>query len=102
VKRLAAHVRARRAGHADGGEHPAVERAVTHGVVAVIGEPQGAVRRHVKPVRAVKDPLAPRAQDIALAVQHYHGVAPTVEGVHAILRVHAHRRHVGVELLPWR
>ena len=49
-------------------------------------------------VRAAKQALAPRAQEIAVAVEDAHRVRAAIEGVHAILRVDADGRDVGVEL----
>ena len=73
-----------------------------HGVVAVIGQPHRVVGRHVDTVRAAKHPLAPGAQEVALAVEHDHGVPASIERVHPVLRVDADRGDVGVEFLPWR
>jgi len=50
----------------------------------------------------MKDALAPRAQEVPLAVEHHHGVTAPIERVHAIRRVDADRGHVGVELLSRR
>ncbi len=72
------------------------------GVVTVVGEPQGVVGRHVDPVGAMEDALAPRAQEVALAVEDHHRVRAAVEGVDAILRVDPDRGHVGVELAAGR
>ncbi len=101
-ERLAAHIGRRLAGDADGQQHLAVERAVSDGVVAVVGEPESVVRRHVDAVRAAKHPFAPGAQEVALAVEHDHRVLAPIEGVHPVLRVDPDRGHVGVELPPRR
>src|SRR5580704_15759958 len=80
----------------------AVERAVPDRVVAVVGQPQGVVGRHVDAVRTVKYPFAPGAQEVAVVVEDHHRVATAVERVHAVLPVHPDRGHVGVELPPRR
>ena len=69
VEGLAAHVGRGHAGHAEGQQHLAVERAVADGVVAVVGQPQRVVGRHVHAVRAAEHALAPRAQEVAVAVE---------------------------------
>ncbi len=99
---LAAHVRRRLAGDAEGQQHLAVERAVPDGVVAVVGQPQGLVGRHVDAVGAMKDTFAPGAQEVAVAIQHDHRVLAPIECVDAILLVDPDRGDVGVELLPRR
>src|SRR5262249_36775718 len=68
-------------------------------VIAVVGEPQRLVRSHVQAVRPVEDALAPGAEEVALAVEHHHGMPSAIESIHAVLGVDAHRGHVGVELL---
>src|SRR6185437_10064415 len=73
---LAAHVGTRRVGDPDGGQDLAVERAVPDGVVAVVGEPQRLVGGHVHAVGAMEEPLAPGAQEVAVAVEDHHGVTP--------------------------
>jgi hypothetical protein len=102
MERLAAHVRRRRAGDAQRQEDLAVERAVPHGVIAVVGQPQRVVGRHVHAVRAAEDALSPRAQEVALAIEDHHRMRAAVEGVHPVLRVDADGGDVGVELLPRR
>ena len=69
-------------------------------VVAVIGQPDRVVGRHEDAVRAAKHPLAPGAQEIAVAVEHEHRVLAAIEGVDVVLRVDADRGDIGVELLP--
>ena len=61
------------------------ERAVADGVIAVVGQPQRVVGRHVDAVRAVEDPLAPGAQEVALAVEDDHRVRAAVERVDPVL-----------------
>jgi hypothetical protein len=99
---LAAHVGLRLAGDAEGQQHLAVEGAVPDRVVAVVGQPQGLVGRHVDAVGAMEHALAPGAQEVAVAIQHDHRVLAPIERVDAILLVDAHRGDVGVEFLPRR
>jgi hypothetical protein len=102
VKRLAAHVRRWLARDAQGQQHLAVQRAVPHGVIAVVAEPQRVVGRHVHAVGPAKHAFAPRAEKIAVAVEHAHRVRAPVERVHAVVAVDADRRDIGVELEPGR
>src|ERR1700758_3069329 len=67
-------------------------------VVAVVGQPDRIVRRHVDAMRPHEDALAPRAQEIAVAVEHTHRVLAAVEGVDVVFLVDADRGDVGVEL----
>ena len=97
VERLAAHIRRGFAGDADGQQHLAVEGALANRVVAVVGQPERVVRRHVHAVRPHEDALAPRAQEIAVAVEHAHRVLAAVEGVNIVVLVDADRSDVGVE-----
>ena len=50
VERLAAHVRRRLAGDTEGQQHLAVERAMTHRVVGVVGQPDRVVGRDMDAV----------------------------------------------------
>jgi hypothetical protein len=102
VERLTAHVGPRRSGHADGQQHLAVEGAVADGVVAVVGQPERVVGRHVHAVRAAKKPLAPGPQEVAVAVEDDHRVRAAVERVDAVLRVHPDGGDVRIELTPRR
>ena len=70
------------------------ERALAHGVVAVVGAVEIVVGVDVHAVRALEQALAPRAQEIALAIEHDHRVLAAIEDVDPILAVHADRRHV--------
>src|SRR5260370_13364160 len=67
-------------------------------MIAVVGQPDGVVRRHVDAVRPHEDALAPRAQEIAVAVEYAHRVLAAVEGVNVVVLVDADRGDVGVEL----
>jgi len=67
-------------------------------VVAVVGQPQRVVGRHVDAVRAPEHSFAPGAQKISVAVEHDHRVLATIECVHPVLLVDADRGDVGVEL----
>ena len=71
-------------------------------VVAVVGQPDRVVGRHVDAVRAVEHPLAPGAQEVAVAVEHDHRVLAAVEDVDVVLLVDPDRGDVGVELPPRR
>jgi len=71
-------------------------------MVAVVGQPDRVVRRHEDAVGARVDPLAPGAQEVALAVEHAHRVLAAVEGIDVVVLVDADRGNVGVELHPRR
>ncbi len=87
VERLAAHEGRGLAGDADGELDLALGGAATHGVVAVVGAVEGVVGIDGKAVGALEHALAPRAQEVALAVEHDHGVLAAVEDVDAVLAV---------------
>ena len=69
----------------------AVERAVSNGAVAVIGQPDRVVRRHVHAVRAIENVLAPRLQEVALAVQHHHRMRAAIEAIDPVPPIDANR-----------
>ena len=87
MERLAAHEGRRLAGHTDGELDLAGGRASAHGVIAVIGAVEIVVRIDVQAVRALEDALAPGAQEVALAVEHHHGVLAAIEHVDLVLAV---------------
>jgi len=58
-------------------------------VVAVIGQPDRVVGRHVDAVGARKQALAPGAEEIAVAVEHHHRVLAAIEHVDIVILVHA-------------
>ncbi len=96
VERLAAHIGRGLAGDAEGQQHPALEGAFAHRVVAVIGQKHGVVRGHVDAVRPVKDALAPGAQEVAVAVEHHHRVRAAAEGIDVVVPVDPDRGDVGI------
>jgi hypothetical protein len=71
-------------------------------VIAIIGQPDRVVGRHEHAMGARVYPLAPAAQQIALAVEHAHRVLAAVEGVDVVVLVDADRGDIGVELHPRR
>ena len=87
VERLAAHVGFGLAGDAEGHQHLAIERALAHGVVAVIGQIDRVVRAHMDAVRAAEHPLAPGAQQIAFSIEHGDRVLATIKGIDPLLSV---------------
>ena len=98
MERLAAHIGRRFAGNADRQQDFAVERALADRVVGVVSQPDRVVRRHEHAVRPRKDPLAPGAQQIALAVKDAHRVLAAVEGIDIVVFIDPDRRDIGVEL----
>ena len=87
MERLAAHEGGRLAGNADGELDLAGGRAPAHRMIAVIGAVEIVVGVDVQAVRALEDALAPGAQEIALAVEHHHGVLAAIEDVDLVLAV---------------
>ena len=85
VERLAAHIRLWPVRDADRQQHLAVDRALAHGVVAVIGAIEIVVGVDVQPMGAVEQAFAPAPEEIALAVQHHHRMGAAVEDVDAVL-----------------
>src|SRR6185437_1347062 len=65
----------------------AIEAAFAHRMVAVIGAPDRLVRPHVDAVRAMEQPLAPRGEEIALAIEDDHRVGAAIEDVDAVAMI---------------
>ncbi len=80
----------------------AVEGAVADRVVGVVGQPDRVVRRHEDAMRARIDPLAPGAQEVALAVEDAHRVLAAVEGIDVVVLVDPDGGNIGVEFHPRR
>ena len=91
VKRLPAHVRRRLSGNAKLEQHLAVERAFAHEMAAIIREVDRVVGPHVDAVGAGILPLAPGAQEVAVAVEDDDRVLAAVEDVDVIVLVDADR-----------
>jgi hypothetical protein len=72
------------------------------GVVAVVGEPESVVGRHVDTVSTAEDSLAPGSQEVPVAIEHHYRMPAPVERVDTVLRVDADGGDVGVELLAGR
>src|SRR5712692_11541359 len=87
-------------------EQLAFRREATHRVVSVVGAPHRAVRGGGDAVGAVGEiPLAPGADEVALAVVHDDGVITAADQEDAVLAVDRHPRHVAMlvarrKLLP--
>ena len=94
AERLPAHEWRGLAGHADGHQHAAVERAFPHAMGAIVGAEDGVVGRHVHAVGAREHALAPRAQESALAVEHDHRMFAAVEHIDVVVAVHADGAHL--------
>src|SRR6185436_6463710 len=90
----AAHERARPARNADLEQNLAVERALAHRVIAVVGAIERVVGPHVHAVGATEYALAPRLEEVAVAVEHAHRMFAAVEHIDAILAVDADRADV--------
>src|SRR6266852_2371667 len=91
VERLAAQERRPLAGDPQRHQHLAVERAVPHRVVAVIGQPDRVVRRDMDAMRPAEHAFAPGAQEIAGFVEDRDRVVAAVEGVDIVMAVDADR-----------
>src|SRR6516162_4375613 len=89
MKWLAAHVRCRPARNAQHQQDFSIGRALAHGMIAIIGEPDGIVRRHEDPMRARKHAFSERAQEIAFAVEHDHRMLAPIEDEEIVVPVHA-------------
>src|SRR5262245_30648916 len=89
VKWLPAHERGRFAGDADRQFDLAGGGAAPHRMVPVIGQVEYIVLVDVETVRTLEYALAPRAQEIAVAVEHDDGVLAAIEDIDLILAVDA-------------
>src|SRR5580692_4492247 len=89
VKRLTAHIRRRFAWDAEFEQHLAVERNLAHEVAAIVGQEHRVVGRYVDAMRPWILTLAPRAQEIALAVEDDHRVLTPIEDIDVVVTVDA-------------
>ncbi len=87
MKRLAAHIGRRLARHAELQQDFAVERDLADKMPAVVGEEHRVVRGHMDAVRPRVLALTPRAQEVALAVEHHHRVVAAIEDIDIIVAV---------------
>ena len=88
---FAAHERRGLSGHPDREQHLAIQRALAHGVVTIVGQVERVVGTEMDPVRTVKDPVAPGAQIIAVAVEDDQRVFAAVEHVNLVPAIDGHR-----------
>src|SRR5262249_11587433 len=94
IERLAAQEGCGLVGHADGQQHLALGGHLADRVVAVVGAVEGVVAVDMDAVRATEQAFAPRAQEVALAVEYHHGMLTAVEDVHVVLAVDRDRRDI--------
>src|SRR5215469_1557727 len=91
VERLAAHERGRLPRNTKRHQDATIERAMAHRMVAIVRQPDRVVGRDMHAVRLAmgpgKDPFAPGAQQIALAVEYRNRMVAAIEGVDVILAV---------------
>ena len=66
-------------------------------MVAIVGQPDRVVRRHVDAVRAHENAFAPGPQEIAFAIKHVHRVLAAVKGVDVVVLVDPDRCDIGIE-----
>src|SRR5215467_14198193 len=97
MKRLAAHIGRGLAGNSKSQKHPAGERAFADRVVAVIGQKNRVVRRHVDAVRAFEDAFAPRPQKIAVGIEYDHRVFAAIEAIDIVVLVDPNGGDIGIE-----
>jgi len=84
---LAAHIRSGFAGHPELEKHFTVERAFADKMAAIIGQIDRVVRSHMDAMRSRVLAFAPRAQEIARAIEHHDRVFATVEDVDIVSTV---------------
>ena len=77
-------------GHADGQQHLAVGRDLADRVVAVVGAVERVVAVDMDAVRAAEQAFAPRAQEVAVAVEHHHRMLAAIEDIDVVLAVDGH------------
>ena len=95
VERLAAHIGRRLAGNAELEQHlAAVQPAFADKMPAIIGQVDRLVWAHMDAMRPRVLPLAPGAQEVAVAVKHHHRVFAPVEAVDVVVIVDADCRHL--------
>ena len=87
MKWLAAHIGRRLARHTELQQDFAVERDLAHKMSTVVGEEHRIVRCYVDAVRTRVLALTPRAQEVALAVEHHHRVVAAIEDIDIIVAV---------------
>ena len=97
VERVAGETGRGFAGRADGHDDLAFRRALAHRGAEIVGEVEhviGAGRGAVSIDET--DVLAPGAQELAVPIEHDHGMGAAVEHVDVVLAVHANRRAVPI------
>src|SRR5688572_31985305 len=90
VERLAALIRRRLSRNPNGHEYPAVQCALAHRVVAVVGEKDRVVRPDGRAVRPFEDAVAPGAQKIAVPIEHDDRMFSAREAVNLIFVIHGY------------
>src|ERR1700722_4828738 len=63
-------------------------------MVAIVGAVERVVAVDVDAVGAAEQAFAPRAQELAVAVEHHHGMLAAVEDIDMVFAVDGDRRHV--------
>src|SRR5215472_1492674 len=89
VERFSAHEGGGLAGNAEFEQHLAGERDLAHEMAAVVGQEHRIIRRHMDAVRPRVLTFAPRAQKIAVAVEHHHRMVAAVKDVDIVAAVDA-------------
>src|ERR1700687_2679717 len=87
MKRLATHEGRRLTWHPELQQDFAVERDLAHEMPAIVGEKHRVVGGDMDAVRPRVSALAPRAQEVALAVEDHHRMHATIEDIDVIVAV---------------
>src|SRR5580658_486370 len=84
VERHTAHIGCGFPWDADLQQHLTVECAVTHGVIAIVSQPDRVIGPHMDAMGAVKNVLTPGFQEVAFAIQNDHRMRAAVEAVNPV------------------
>src|SRR5450755_4003222 len=93
-ERLSAHEGSCISRYSDREQDLAIERALADRVITVVSQVDRVVRSHVNAMGALEHAVPPRAQAIAVAVEHDHRMVATMERVDAIVAIDADRGHI--------
>ena len=63
-------------------------------MIAVIGAENRVIGRHAEPMRALENPLAPGAQEVAITIEHGDRMRAPAEHIDLIPAIDGHRRHL--------
>src|SRR5438105_12192880 len=93
VKWFTTHKRCRLAAHPQGEQHLAIQGTLAHGVITVVGAEERSIGARGDAMSAWEEVFPPRAQEVAMAVEHHHRMLTAVKGIDVVIGVYPDRGH---------